>query len=152
MNLTNKELADRFEKVGNDLKAFCEKHGLDNTEVDMGETDDCRSRYEHLCETPACHGGWIAILYGEEAAPGDDNFYVRGAHILAEKLGFDDYRLLEQWARDYPEYWGNSRGDCMFCSGRAFGQNSFYFPLSVIYNHYFKVAENLRNAAEEDQS
>ena len=141
------ELAARFEKVADDLKVFCEENGLEETEVDMNEAFDNRGTFTNLCNTPACHGGWIAILYGpkEHHFHGDyaDEFYLAGADILAKKLGFKCSQELLDWAAKHPQYWGEE-GGFMFDCGSSFGQEFDNFPLSVIYEHYYKVAERLR--------
>ena len=145
-NLTKAELADNFERVANDFYKFIEVNKLDKTFVDMGEASDCRWEHENLCDTPACHGGWAAIMYGIDSNPyvDESDFYERGASCLAKKLGFASTYMLEGWAKHYPEYWGNNNGANMFIYENAFNK-SHDFPLIVIPDWYMGVVNNLRN-------
>lgn len=154
------KLAAAFRKVGNDFKKLCDYHRLEDTMVDMSESHDKRPNYLNLCDTPACHGGWGAILYGktvDQAAesvddevdycdvPDSFDFYQIGAGAIANELGFEDADDLAVWAGEYPRYWGNDWGEDMFCNGEAFGKKFQSFPLPVIYEHYFSVARRLED-------
>ena len=145
INLRRNELADNFEHVANDFYEFIKANRLDEVRVDMDVAGDTRSLYGRLCDTPACHGGWAAIMYGEQGYLFGTSFYNRGAEILAKKLGFEGRIAYEQWAATYPEYWGNRYGDNMFKKGEAFEEDSD-FPLIFIPNWYMKVAKNLRES------
>lgn len=101
------------------------------------------------CGTPGCHAGWADIAlnpYNTERR----SFHC-GKIALAEFLGFDDPYNLKEWARLNPEIWGNSYGELMFCSGRAFGQSpSIDFPATVLVDHWRGVGERLK-AFEDSQ-
>lgn len=149
-NMDNKQdrliLAAAFRKVGNDFKKLCQDNKLDHTYVDMSEPYDRRNEHHHLCNTPACHGGWGSILYGVGDEADGSDFYQMGADAIAKKLGFSEAEELTHWAEDWPGYWGNEWGDEMFSSGSAFGESSQHFPLTVIYEHYFSVGDRLSEA------
>lgn len=137
------KLAANFRKVADDFKKLCDKHNLHETKVDMDEPFDMREGTS-LCKTPACHGGWGAIMYGLQG--GDINsmdFYLQGADLIAQELGFDDHHFLTIWAENYPEYWGNDGGRLMFHSCVAFDQEHDCFPFPVIYKRYYSVADRL---------
>lgn len=143
------KLADSFDSMANDFKNFCENNSLQSTTVDMSNGSDCRSPIRHICETPACHGGWAAIIYEgqkeKERPYFNSSFYLGGARIISDKLNFEKIEDLLSWARNNPDLWGNDRGDCMFYDGSAFGQDSDFFDFPIIYKHYYKVAENIRS-------
>jgi len=99
-DLTEEQLASNFERVAKDFYKFIKDNGLESTAVSMKEGEDKRSPELNLCDTPACHGGWAAIMSGSE--------------VLAEKLGFSSPLDLEWWADNCYKYWGNSCGGLMF--------------------------------------
>lgn len=142
------KLASAFRAVAADFQRLCNEHNLEHTLVAMHEAFDMREYHQNLCETPACHGGWAAIMYGveiDEEEDDEDSFFIYGGEMLAEKLGFGaDRYALQAWAHKYPEYWGNEYGAAMFNCSSAFGQSAMEdFPLPIIYKHYLAVAERL---------
>jgi len=143
------ELANNFEKVANDFFKLIADHGLEETKVSMSECRDRRDDHKHLCNTPACHGGWAAIMYKVDNIGSD--FFELGAEILAEKLGFDMADGYEVWAFQNPLLWGNSNGNEMFCSMFAFGKEFIdKLTLPDIANHYKGVSERIRKQLEKN--
>jgi hypothetical protein len=150
--MKHKELAGKFLRVAQDFEDFVIKNNLAETAVDMDEPCDKREEEVNLCDTPACHGGWAAIMYSSISPTKlerKDEFYVKGADILADKLGFVDHIELEDWARVNLELWGNDFGGLLFCSELAFDKNvpgdDFIVPLHLtdIIQHYRDVAKRL---------
>lgn len=72
----------------------------------------------HKCGTVHCVGGWYAVAVLDTTGPEVD--YNDGANALAAHLGFQDRYLLEQWAEQNPEIWGEY-GKCMFYGVEAYG-------------------------------
>jgi len=96
-------------------------------------------------DTPACHGGWAAIMYGVNDYQGCGDFYELGADRLAKKLGFRDEFEMRNWAHTYPEYWGNREGFLMFDNKEAFGKDDDEnLCLTDIPDWYMNVARRLR--------
>jgi len=145
INLTKDQLADNFERVAKDFYKFIEDNGLNRTRVNMGVGEDRRETELNLCDTPACHGGWAAIMYGIKGESHEKDFYELGAGRLAEELGFEERRILERWAEEYPEYWGNREGEYMFSAKWAFSKG-YHGNLSLkdIADWYMNVAKRLR--------
>ena len=140
------KLASRFRKVASDFRELCIKYNLSDTKVDMDEPFDRRGCHHRLCDTPACHGGWGAILYGVIGNDMDTlDFYLQGADLIAKELGFHSRNHLISWADNYPEYWGNDEGQYMFNGPEAFDQDCINFPFPVIYEHYDSVADRLED-------
>jgi hypothetical protein len=81
------------------------------------------------CGSAMCHGGWYAIIRGA-------NYYLTGAGLLAQDLGFAYSRGLEDWAALNPKIWGNKNGGSMFCSSSAFCKNAHITDLSQIIDHW----------------
>jgi len=146
-------LANKFEKVANDFFKFIEKNGLEKTIVEMGSCDDERQTNINLCDTPACHGGWAAMMY-EKKMDGEydySDFFELGAEALAGKLGFNSEEEYEMWAHENPLLWGNDKGNLMFCSFSSFGKTSQEnLTLTDIANHYKAVAERIRKSLGEN--
>jgi len=75
-------------------------------------------------------------------------FYALGAERLAEELGFRGKYDLENWAEEYPEYWGNEDGLFMFDNEGAFDKElNENLCLTDIADWYMEVAERLRGEA-----
>jgi len=156
-NLTRGQLADNFERVAQDFYKLIGDNGLEETEVDMSNPSDNREPDLNLCDTPACHGGWAAIVYGlggyKHYAESSDRFYLSGAKRLAEELGFgtksklwfDPKGDLECWALRNPFYWGSDTGGSMFTRKSAFNKRP-HEPLHLkdIANWYMNVSKRLR--------
>jgi len=146
--LTRSQLADNFERVADDFYDLIRDNDLEETEVDMGEGWDRRKPERNLCHTPACHGGWAAIMYGLKSSPHSRDFYQLGADRLAEKLGFEGECHLQLWADGYPEYWGNDIGGLLFSSSMAFSKpEQEVLFLKEIPDWYMEVAKRLREGA-----
>jgi len=147
MRTAKERLADNFERVAKDFYTFIEDNGLEETEVDMEEGRDKRDPDLNLCDTPACHGGWAAIMYDVKWTGSPGGFYFSGSDILAEKLGFSSIEKLEWWAKEYPEYWGNFWGALMFSSNEAFNRSfKEALHLKAIADWYMNVAKRLRGS------
>ena len=163
---TTLELADRFEKVSKDFKKFIADNDLEKTVINMREGIDRREVEKPLCDTPACHGGWAAIIYEKHlikdevlekfySDPCPNDFFLIGVKKLSGILGFSYHKDYENWAKRNPDLWGNLDGDYMFFDPRAFGseywdciRNRKLKPLllSDITNHYQGVADRIRES------
>ncbi len=130
---------------------------IKNNCVDMVSTE------APTCNTPGCHAGLVSIVaqylpelqecynnsldfdgerYFQEYKNNRPYSYSRWADALALYLGFpfDDTEhtrnALTRWARDNPYYWNNMHGEGMFNSCRAFGQETDFFPHSIIIDQF----------------
>ena len=132
---TYNEMGDIFIKTGKALKKLTKGHNV-SVNMDVG---DIETKNDHLnCGTPACVGGWLAVLYGEEWCD-----YTVGADIFAEKLGFVDtligdgededaeyympYENLSWFFSKNPKLWGNKDGDEMFSECYAYDEGGKFF-------------------------
>ncbi len=115
------------------------------------------------CNTPGCHAGLVSIVaqylpelqecynnspdfdgerYFQEYKNNHPYSYSRWADALALYLGFPfdetehTSEALMRWARDKPYYWNNLHGEGMFNSRKAFGQETNFFPHSIIIDHF----------------
>ncbi len=70
---------------------------------------------DNKCGTPMCHGGWYAVATQPKL-----EHYTEGADLMANDLGFNNGKELEQWARENRELWGGNGGMYMFCNLNAF--------------------------------
>ena len=107
------------------------------------------------CGTPGCHG-WLARkaldMLGVPEAPGDYHFTKEGHRLSRYLMGVSPktlfpedcfvYNLLEKYAAAHPLWWGNKKGDIMFCCASAFGQDPEEgpFPEDVVVAHWAGVA------------
>lgn len=137
------------------------------------------SDFPPTCNTPGCHAGLVSIAAKElpelrecynkicqleygytEGFPKDykDYSYTHWAGALALYLGFKfnkteytqyTYELLTRWARDNPYMWDNTDGEGMFCSGRAFGQDTDIFQHSVIIDHFTAMSDRLNKKLQQ---
>jgi hypothetical protein len=93
---------------------------------------------DNLCGTPACHAGWYGVFQD-----GESNHYSHYKETMATELGFAYSDELEDWAMENPELWGNKDGRYLFCCRSAFGVYGEPITLSIIANHWWKVAKRL---------
>jgi len=132
---------------------------VDKAKVDMDSGFVCETVDEHICGTPACHGGWAAAfgLVGCSVKRLNDGSidYNDGADGISEFLGFPPPRkaidecLLIDWARLNPDIWGNDYGDCIFSKNIAFDKCFFKeITLKDIADHWLKVAKRLYKLQE----
>lgn len=143
------QLANKFDELAGKFEKFIADNKLQNTEVDMKESEDLRREHKNLCDTPACHGGWASIMFGLEGEPGDDSFYKRGAEKITKFLGFSNKDDLSDWAYEYPLLWGNIFGANMFSDQIAFTpRDSDTITLPEIPAWYRGVAKRIREHCE----
>lgn len=76
------------------------------------------------CGTPMCHGGW----YAAAAEANHFDHYSEGADLMANDLGFDCRKELEEWARNNSHLWGGNRGLYMFSNLCAFAEDGEFNP------------------------
>lgn len=103
------------------------------------------------CGTAACHGGWAGYALEIDVDTGSENYFVCGSDNLSKFLfnnNFVNAHNLENWAKDNPRLWGNSKGFYMFSSWgyEAFGfcaRNKHECTLESIAIHYKIVADNI---------
>lgn len=126
------EFADRLEAVVNGFSC------------DMSEDIVCRE--DHICETPACHGGWAYIAL--RGFPKRTASYRQGSQVLAEFFGFPSTTQLEEWAGSQPIIWGNPWGDGMFSNPDAFGELRSNFPAMKLVEHWRSVGQRLQESGQ----
>lgn len=148
-NMTNEELAEKFQTVADDFFNFIKNNKLEDVIIDMDEGFDLRGTRESLCGTPACHGGWAAIMYQDELDLkrfyDSSEFYLLGADTLSFKLGFESISSYKIWAVRNPNYWGCSYGAEMFSRQPAFGKShDDELTLTDIAVWYQNIANRLR--------
>lgn len=97
--------------------------------------------FDHPCGTPMCHGAWYALVRCKNEA---FSYYLQGADMMAEDLGFQP-GLLEEWAEDNPEIWGNEYGRSMFSAEYSFTDDTGpeLTSLSQIIDHWRGVQSRL---------
>lgn len=153
-----KVLGERFVKLSVMFLAFIEKNKLDETYVDMSEGRDMREPDKPICETPLCHGGWLAVMFESEKLehpsaflpPQSKSFYIAGAREAARFLGFVDGSALRKWADQWPNIWGNLFGYQMFAAEAAFGDDLIgVLKLSDIAKHYAAVGQRCLEASKK---
>ena len=123
-----------------------------NMDVDMFAIE------EPLCGTPGCHAGLISIVAQDlpelqEIYKNHIYFmseteifykYFVWADTLADFLGFEKMRDLEDWAKENPKIWGNDYGMNMFELTRAFTDD---LPKQLTHrdltNHWKQVLKNI---------
>lgn len=111
------------------------------------------------CGTVACHGGWAGQALEIDVDPGAAGYFIRGADKLSKFLFNDDSaheESLENWARNNPKLWGNSKGLFMFsaCGYEAFGfcvSSGHECTLESIADHYYMVANNIDEMLSKNQ-
>ena len=145
-SLDRSEFSKECINIADDFRSLINKHNLQHTELDMMAANDERSESTDLCNTPACHGGWAAILYEAEIEK-SDWFFEDGARALARKLGFLNELDYQAWAEIYPDFWGGVNGAFMFESSMAFGDfdSEKHLTLQDVESHYRKMSENVLN-------
>ena len=145
-----KEFVNALDALSDDVKDW---------DVEMFDID------EPLCGTPGCHAGLISIVAKElsELQEIYENHiyfmykteiiykYDVWADTLADFLGFEKRRDLEDWAEENPKIWGNEYGGEMFELTRAFTDN---LPKQLTHrdliNHWKQVLVNLDTMTEYD--
>jgi hypothetical protein len=123
-----------------------------NMDVDMFAIE------EPLCGTPGCHAGLISIVAKDlpELQEIYENHiyfmseteifykYFVWADTLADFLGFEKMRDLEDWAKENPKFWGNIFGGNMFKLTMAFNNSQFKKLTHIdIINHWKQVLKNI---------
>ena len=100
---------------------------------------------EHRCGTTHCHAGWYLLgkvwdlksKFLPEYKFSDALSFEDGVEEMEDDLGCD----VALWAGDNPELWGNSHGEKMFYSERAFGDDCT--TLDEVVNHWKGVHKRL---------
>ncbi len=120
-----------------------------------------RTKITHTpCHTVSCFAGWwqVSQLNPHTIRTRDNQVvdakgrlctYEVAASDFAEFLGLKSLAELEDWGLEYPELWGGSYGDEMFCSLSAYFPDDDPIPtenlLEAICNHWRQVADRIRN-------
>lgn len=110
--------------------------------LDMYES---KVNINHPCGTVHCHGGWYAVATCNLRQSLD---YESGIRIMKFDLGFDSECLLNKWADDNPDLWGNIYGACMFSARKAFISPTRPYGaknLQDIIDHWTEVRDRLPN-------
>ena len=108
------------------------------------------------CDTPACAGGWLAVLYNTpkdykyhpECGSKTYRHYSDGADAFARDMGLEDKRVLGMWAHTTPCIWGNPWGLQMFYEAYAYDEgdkvyNSENITTKAIGEKFLAVAKRL---------
>lgn len=107
-----------------------------------------------VCGTPGCHAGlaYLALLrLGVITEPfGRYSFLLAADYLAKFLLGSARRDDLKNWAYKNRGRWGNEHGEYMFCSGRAFGQDSDTFPSYIILDHWRGVLARCRAEATRE--
>lgn len=109
---------------------------------------DIDSTYMPTCGTPGCHAGLTKCALDYLGVPPflsnySDYEYLYEADRFARYLGFKEFANLVDWAEYNPNIWGNSYGQFMFTSRRAFNEDSDTFPSKHIIDWWEGVLERL---------
>lgn len=140
------QLADQFLKMA---ERFLPYAANEKCNLDFGEGNVVANE----CGTVACHGGYAALALGLGAGVHTSNYdklhFHKGAHALAEYLGFESVDDIEDWADYNPDIWGTESGRDMF---DAYGWYAFDMDsdmkLKDIVSHYLSVAKRLMEIKE----
>lgn len=80
--------------------------------------------FDHKCGTIHCWGGWYAVVTLDNSG---HLSYMNGARQIAIDLGFnvdpddgDPASIVEDWADDSPDIWGNDNGSAILSGRNAF--------------------------------
>ena len=126
---TNKWMAEVFRRVGEWFLDLPE-----GAEINMNEMSATAEIYDgKCCGSPACVGGWLAVLYRTPTHYGTSNrFFEDGANEFAKELGFENNRRLSDWAEANPSIWGNDFGWDMFYKERAYSEGGKEYDNNTI--------------------
>lgn len=124
---------------------------------------DVRDEY---CQTVACVGGWYWLAcypdseftqepgYGfpvVHTARGVIREFTSGADLLARHLGFGNQAMMEDWAAENPDVWGNDDGCDLFCTTEAYGWDDYdNFDLPQVVLWLRGVAERMRDPSKRE--
>ncbi len=148
---------DKLEELVNALDGLSDEVKDWDVKMESGE--------KPACDTPGCHAGLVSIVAQELPELQEiyeNHFYFMSeteifykydvwAHTLADFLGFEKRRDLEDWAKENPKIWGNIFGGNMFKLTMAFTD---YLPKQLTHrdliNHWKQVLVNLDTMTEYD--
>jgi len=100
----------------------------------------------HVCGTTACHAGWFAVANNKSCRESYGFGYA--ADEMAQFLGFVRHCVLQDWAEENPNIWGNLYGRYIFSSCKAFGV--IREPtLEEIGTHWLQVADRAEEIGGE---
>ena len=149
---TNEEMAQVFYRVGLWFDSLPSKSKVrmtvGNSKAEVGD-----------CNTPACFGGWLSVMFGTEIYNNPSSRfhgtrgYNDGADEFAKELGFVDYDQIRDWASQNPHYWGNRWGRGIFSCVMAFNEEGGYtyidgITVKDIANKLLAVAKRLDKDVE----
>ena len=146
---TNEEMAQVFYRTGLWFDSLPNESKVD---MSVGTSDAEVGN----CNTPACFGGWLSVMFGTELhycnSPRLSRKCARsfkdGANKFAKELGFVNYIDLVSWAKEDQYCWGNDWGFLMFAFTIAFVEEGGYdheTPITIkdIANKLIAVAKRL---------
>ena len=130
-------------------------------EIDMNEARNFNQNNE--CNSPACFGGWLSIMYNTPIYDEEDyryRLYSQGADSFAKKIGFkknknysDPTLAMEIFFQDEPELWGNTEGYDIFGEQCAFNEGNEEYSRfrnnitpKAIANKWRAVAERIESS------
>ena len=126
-----------FYKVASELEPLAKTTTA--KQFDMDEVA-VYSRAHHKCGSIHCIAGWyyVATSTVPEGVPYVG--YHHGAVKMANALGFEYTRDLEEWAESHPYFWGNPYGADLFQKSRAWDGA---INLKGVVKHLTQVADKL---------
>ena len=143
--------ADKVDKVVEHLERVEDKPVIDMSEPNI------RGRFRIGCGTVCCHAGaYLLARHPVSSALGvilpEFQSYTRGAYVMANDLGFENARGLQNFMRENPEIWGNDNGYSMFASPYSFTPATVHTTtFTKIIEHWKGVAERLREREQTER-
>ncbi len=110
---------------------------------------------QYLPELKECYNRLIKQEGIQEYITAEQNYsYEIWEDALDEYLGFSSNKVNDSlsllgWATDNPDIWNGKYGYQMFISGKAFGQETDFFPVRVIIDHFTVMSEKLNKEEYE---
>ena len=144
--LSLNQMAEVFDNYADAMEEFLRGHNK-KVNIRMGNTE-VLTKKAHFCGTPACVGGWLALLSGLENCKWTD-----GANEFAMDLGFKDLEELIYFFDRHNALWGNKYALNMFRCEYAYDEDGFlydiscdHFDMKAVIWKWRRTAERLRNA------
>ncbi len=106
---------------------------------------------EYLPELKECYNRLIKQECIQEYITDEQNYsYEIWEDALDSYLGFSSNKVSDSlsllgWATDNPDIWNNKYGYQMFISGKAFGQETDFFPVRVIIDRFNAISDRLND-------
>ncbi len=154
-----KEHTQEMRKVADFFDLLEEK----GAEIGMNEARNFNQNNE--CNSPACFGGWLSIMYNTPIYDDEDyngyRLFSQGANSFAKKIGFTENKkdnidamlAMEIFFQDEPGLWGNTEGYDVFSEQYAFNEGNEEYSRfrnnitpKAIANKWRAVAERIESS------